>query len=126
MKTCATEKILTGQAVAGNLFLPVPDTGVSTILDNINAVSHTTRELVFNRQIALAAGKPNAKTKFHQQYRQLLARGKKARAALEKQFASLEQDLQLNAFAPSQRIQIKRVVEQLRSDLADAARVIHS
>jgi len=173
--------------------------GVSTVLDNINAVSHTTRELICNRQIAriigedlddfqkqtidstavkanscwptdsttltglltrvyrlgqkldtfglrnftkgcvprwleemdkqvfqiaLAAGKPNAKTKFHQQYRQLLARGKKARAALEKQFASFEQDLQLNAFAPSQRIQIGRVVEQLRSDLSDAGRVI--
>lgn len=173
--------------------------GVSTILDNINAVSHATRELIFNRQIAriigeelddfekqtidstavkanscwptdsatltglltrvyrlgqklepfglrnftkgcvprwleemdkcvfqiaLAAGKANAKPKFHQQYRQLLARGKKARAALEKQFASLEQDLQLNAFSPSQRIQIGRVVEQIRSDLSDAGRVI--
>jgi hypothetical protein len=173
--------------------------GVSTIIDNVNAVSHTTRELIFSRQIArifddqlddfqhqtidstsvkanscwptdskiltglltrgyrlgqmldtvglknfkkgwvprwleemdkqvfqitLAAGKPNVKAKFHQQYRQLLTRGKKVLAALEKEFASLEQVLQIEAFAPSQRIMIGRVVEQLRSDLSDARRVI--
>jgi hypothetical protein len=178
----------------GGLQMP----GVSTILDNVNAVSHTTRELIFSRQIArifddqlddfqhqtidstsvkanscwptdskiltglltraerlgqmldtfglknfkkgwvprwleemdklvfqiaLTAGKPNAKTKFHQQYRQLLTRGKKVLAALEKEFGSLEQDLQIEAFAPSQRIMIGRVVEQLRRDLSDARRV---
>ena len=173
--------------------------GVSTIIDNVNAVSHATRELIFNRQIAriigdelddfrkqtidstsvkanscwptdstiltglltrvyrvgqkldtfglmnfkkgwvprwleemdklvfqiaLAAGKPNAKTKFHQQYRQLLARGRKALAALETQFGTLQQDLHIDAFAPSRRIIIERVVEQLSSDLSDARRVI--
>jgi len=173
--------------------------GVSTIIDNVNAVSHATRELIFSRQIAriigddlddfqnqtidstsvkanscwptdskiltglltrvdrlgqkldtfglrnfkkgwvprwleemdnlvfqiaLAAGKPNAKTKFHQQYRQLLARGRKALAALETQFGTLQQDLHIDAFAPSQRLMIERVVEQLRSDLSDARRVI--
>jgi len=54
--------------------------------------------LVF--QIALAAGKPKAKARFHQQYRQLLARGRKALAALETQFGTLRQNLHIDAFAP--------------------------
>jgi len=74
-------------------------------------------------QIATAGGKPNAKTKLYQHYRHLLRQAGKALAALEKQFTDLEQYFNPNAFAPSQRLQVERVVKQLRDDLDDAGRV---
>jgi len=74
-------------------------------------------------QIAMAAGKPDATPKLFQHYRELLRKAASALAALDKQFRSLEQTLQLNAFAPSQRLSLERVVKQLRDDLDDARRV---
>jgi hypothetical protein len=173
--------------------------GVSTILDNLNVISHQTRELIFDRQIArilggglddfkaltidstsvkansswptdakiltgvlmrvdrvgqkldvfglenfrqghvprwlnemdkqefqicLVAGKANSKTKLKQQYRQLLRRGKKALAALQTQFERLEQGLDIGILAPSRRELLDRVIDQIKSDLSDADRVI--
>jgi hypothetical protein len=173
--------------------------GVSTILDNLNVITHKTRELIFNRQIArilkeelddfkmltidstsvkansswpndakiltgvlmrvdrlgqklhvfgledlrpgwvprwieemdklefqicLVAGKANSKAKLKQRYRQLLRRGKKAADALKTEFDRFEQGLSIDTLAPSRRVLLKRVVEQIRTDLSDAQRVI--
>jgi len=173
--------------------------GVSTILDNLNVITHQTRELIFNRQIArileddlddfktltidstsvkansswptdakiltgllmrvdrlgqkldvfglenfrqgwvprwleemdklefqicLVAGKANSKTKLKQGYRQLLRRGKKALAALKVEFNGFEKVLQIDTLAPSRRMLLARVIEQIRADLSDAERVI--
>ena len=173
--------------------------GVSTILDNLNVISHGTRELIFDRQIArilgeeldpfkkltidstsvkansswpndakiltgllmrvdrvgqkldifglenfrhgwvprwleemdklefqicLVAGKANSKIKLKQQYRQLLRRGKKALAALRTEFERLERGLDINTLAPSRRVLLQRVIDQIRNDLSDAQGVI--
>jgi len=173
--------------------------GVSTILDNLNVISHKTRKLIFDRQIArilgeeldpfkkltidstsvkansswpndakiltgllmrvdrvgqkldifglenfrqgwvprwleemdklefqicLVAGKANSKTKLKQKYRQLLRRGKKALEALRTQFEHMEQRLDIDTLAPSRRVLLQRVIDQIRSDLSDAQRVI--
>ena len=173
--------------------------GVSTIVDNLNAISYKTRELIFDRQIAqilggeledfkkltidstsvkansswpndakiltgvlmradrlgqkldvfglrnfrqgwisnwleemdklefqicLVAGKANSKTKLKQRYRQLLRRGKKTATALNTQFDHFQQGLQIETLAPSRRVLLKRVIEQIRTDLSDAQRVI--
>jgi len=173
--------------------------GVSTILDNLNVITHKTRELIFNRQIArvladelddfkvltidstsvkansswpndakiltellmradrlgqklhafgledlrqgwvprwleemdklefqicLVAGKANSNTKLKQHYRQLLRRGKKAADTLKTQFDRFEQGCSFDTLEPSRRVLLKRVVEQIRSDLSDAKRVI--
>jgi len=173
--------------------------GVSTILDNLNVISHKTRELIFDRQIALilreklddfkkltidstsvkansswptdakilmgllmrvdrlgqkldvfglenfrqgwvprwleemdklefqiclVAGKANSKTKMKQRYRQLLRRGKKAADALKTEFDHFQEGVQIDMLAPSRRVLLKRVIEQIRTDLSDAERVI--
>ena len=173
--------------------------GVSTILDNLNVISHKTRELIFKHQIAwilqddlddfkaltidstsvkansswptdakiltgllmrvdrvgqkldvfglenfrqgwvprwleemdklefqicLVAGKANSKTKLKQRYRQLLRRGKKALAALKVEFSAFENVLKIDTLAPSRRVLLRRVIEQIRTDLSDAERVI--
>jgi hypothetical protein len=46
MKTCATEKIITGQAVAGNLFLPVPDTDFRDYLAEVNDLARFAPEII--------------------------------------------------------------------------------
>ncbi len=173
--------------------------GVSTILDNLNVISHKTRELIFDRQVArilaeklddfkkltidstsvransswpndakiltgllmradrlgqeledfglknfrqgwvprwleemdklefqicLVAGKANSRGKLAKRYRQLLRRGRKAELALTVEFTRLEQSLQIDVLAPSRRVLLQRVIDQIRSDLSDAARVI--
>jgi len=173
--------------------------GVTTVLDNLNVISHKTRELIFDRQIAwilgeglddfkkltidstsvkansswpndakiltgllkrverlgqkldvfglenfrqgwvprwleemdklefqicLVAGKANSKGKLAKRYRQLLRRGKKAAAALKVEFECLEQSLQIEALAPSRRVLLQRVIDQIGADLSDAQRVI--
>jgi len=173
--------------------------GVSTILDNLNVISHKTRELIFNRQIArilkdelddfktltidstavkansswpndakiltgvltrvnrlgqklhvfgranfrqgwvprwleemdklefqicLVAGKANSKGKLKKRYRQLLRRGQKAADVLKAEFEHFEQGFSIDTLAPSRRVLLQRVVEQIRADLFDAERVI--
>ena len=75
-------------------------------------------------QICLVAGKANSKAKLKQGYRQLLRRGKKALAALKSEFNAFESAVQIDTFAPSRRALLQRVIEQIRSDLSDAQRVI--
>ncbi len=173
--------------------------GVSTILDNLNVLSHKTRELIFDRQIAqvlqeelddfkaltidstavkansawptdakiltgllmrvdrmgqklhvfglhdfrqgwvprwlnemdklefqicFVAGKANSKGKLKKRYRQLLRRARKATDALQAEFDRLEQGLCIETLAPSRRVLLQRVVDQIRIDLSDAERVM--
>jgi hypothetical protein len=173
--------------------------GVTTILENVNLVSHTTRELIFDKQIArilgqelddfksltidstavkansswptdakiltgllmraarlgqkmelwglenftqgwvprwleemdkgvfqicLVAGKAKSKGKLKKRYRQLLARGRKVADTLAEQLKRLEQRRPLDGQAPSRRVLLERVIQQLRTDLSDANRVL--
>jgi IS5 family transposase len=75
-------------------------------------------------QICLVAGKAKSRAKLKQGYRQLLRKGKKALAALKVEFNALESAVQIEAFAPSRRVLLQRVIEQIRNDLSDAQRVI--
>ncbi len=75
-------------------------------------------------QICLVAGKANSRVKLRQGYGQLLRRGKKALAALKVEFEAFESAVQIDTFAPSRRVLLQRVIEQIRSDLSDAQRVI--
>jgi len=173
--------------------------GVSTILDNLNVITHATRELIFDRQIArvlreelddfktltidstsvkansrwptdakiltgllmrvdrmgqklgafglenfrqgwvprwleemdklefqicLVAGKANSKGKLKKRYRQLLRRARKAADTLQSEFSRFEQGLSIDTRAPSRRVLLQRVIDQLRTDLSDVERVI--
>jgi hypothetical protein len=173
--------------------------GSTTILENVNAVSHPTRELIFDRQIALItkeglddfkkttldstsvsansswptdgkiligllgrvhalgqklegfglknfrkgwvprclremhelefqiclnAGKANSRRKLKKGYGQLIKRGRKAGAALLLEFQRLEASLELGDLPPSRREMLKRILEQIRRDLADVQRVV--
>jgi IS5 family transposase len=173
--------------------------GVSTILDNLNVISHRTRELIFARQIArvlgeglddfkmltidstsvkansswpndakiltgllmrvdrlgqkldafghenfrqgwvprrleemdklefqicLVAGKANSKGKLKKRYRRLLRLGCKAADALQVECDRFEQMVSIKTLAPSRRVLLQRVVDQIRTDLCDARRVI--
>jgi hypothetical protein len=75
-------------------------------------------------QICLVAGKANSKGKLKKRYRKLLRRGTKVAAALNVEFERFEQSLQIEALAPSRRVLLQRVVDQIRTDLFDASRVI--
>lgn len=75
-------------------------------------------------RICLVSGKANSKGKMKKHYRQLLRRGEKAAAALMRELSALEQSLSMAALAPSRRVLFRRVVEQIRTDVADAKRVV--
>lgn len=79
-------------------------------------------KLVF--QICLVAGKAKSKGKLKKRYRQLLDRGRKAVDALTEQWNQLEQSLSLEHQAPSRRVLLRRVVQQIKTDLSDANRVL--
>lgn len=79
-------------------------------------------KLVF--QICLAAGKPKSNGKLKKHYRQLLGRGRKAADALAEELNRFEQSLRLDKQAPSRRVLVQRVLQQIRSDLCDANRVL--
>lgn len=172
---------------------------VTTIVENVNLVSHATRELIFDRQIALilreefddfgkltidstsvkasscwptdgkvliglierahglgqqlhrfglgdfrkgwvprwleemgklefriclVSGKANSKGKMKRHYRGLLKRGRKVLKALTGELSGLEQGLSMEGLAPSRRVLLQRVLEQIRTDVADAKRVV--
>jgi hypothetical protein len=172
--------------------------GSTTLVENVNAVSHATRELIFDRQIAfvlkeglddfkkvtldstaveansswptdgkiligllgrahglgqkldlfglenfrkgwvprwldkmhqlefricLNAGKANSRGKMKKAYRQLLKAGRKATEALGLELQRLEKDLEIARLPPGRREMLKRVLERIRGDLADAKRV---
>lgn len=75
-------------------------------------------------QICLESGKVNAKTLRQRHYRKLLRCGEKALAALRVEFDALEKAVQLETIVPSRRVLLKRIIEQIRSDLSEAAQVI--
>lgn len=75
-------------------------------------------------QICLVGGKINAKLLRKQSYRELLEYGGKALEKLKAEFDILEQALLLETIAPSRRVLLKRIVEQIGSDLFDAQQVI--
>ena len=75
-------------------------------------------------QISLASGKANSKGKMKKHYRQLLRRGQKAAEALASELSGLEQGLSPGTLPPSRRVLLQRVLEQIRSDIADAKRVV--
>jgi len=79
-------------------------------------------KLVF--QICLVAGKAKSKGKLKKRYRQLLARGRKAADALAVEMQRLEPRRPLEGQAPSRRVLLERVIQQIQADLADANRVL--
>lgn len=79
-------------------------------------------KLVF--QICLVAGKTKSKGKIKKHYRKLLKRGNKAVGTFTSELNRFEQKLQINALPPSRRIILARILDQIKTDLADAGRVI--
>jgi hypothetical protein len=79
-------------------------------------------KLVF--RICLAAGKAKSKGKLKQHYRQLLKRGRKATDALAAELNRREPARALERQAPSRRMLLERVVQQIQADLCDANRVL--
>lgn len=79
-------------------------------------------KLVF--QICLVAGKANSKGKLKKRYRKLLRCGRKAANALTMELNRLEQGLLMETLSPSRRVLLQRVLDQIKTDLVDANRVI--
>jgi len=79
-------------------------------------------KLVF--QICLVAGKAKSGGKLKKRYRGLLRCGRKAANALTTELNRLEQGLLMETFPPSRRVLLQRVLDQIKTDLADANRVI--
>ncbi len=75
-------------------------------------------------QICLTAGKANSRGKLKKRYRQLLKRGRKAANALTAELNNLEQALLLERHAPSRRVFLERVWQQIKTDISDANRVL--
>jgi len=75
-------------------------------------------------QICLVAGKANSIGKLKKRYRGLLRRGRKAANTLTTELNRLEQGLLMETLPPSRRILLQRVLDQIKTDLADANRVI--
>lgn len=75
-------------------------------------------------QICLVAGKASSKGKLKKHYRQLLARGRKATDALATELRQRVQRDPLDGQAPSRRVLLERVLQQIQIDLADANRVL--
>ncbi len=75
-------------------------------------------------QICLASGKPKSRGKMKKHYRQLLKKGGKAANSLTSELARLEEGLESGTLPPSRRDLLKRTLEQIRSDIADAKRVV--
>ncbi len=75
-------------------------------------------------QICLSAGKPKSRGKMKKHYRRLLHKGAKAADALTRELSDLEEGLEMRTLPPSRREMLKRVLERIRSDIADAKRVV--
>ena len=78
-------------------------------------------KLVF--QICLAAGKAKSKGKLKKHYRKLLKRGRKTANTLTTELNRFEQELRMEFLPPSRRILLARLLDQIKTDLADANRV---
>lgn len=75
-------------------------------------------------QICLSAGKPKSRGKMKKHYRKLLRLGGKAADSLGSELARLEEGLDERTQPPSRREFLKRVLERIRGDIADAKRVV--
>ena len=75
-------------------------------------------------QICLVAGKAKSKGKMQKHYRQLLKRGRKATDMMTAELNTLEQTLSLQKQAPSRQVLQERLLQQIKSDLFDANRVL--
>ena len=75
-------------------------------------------------QICLVAGKANSIGKLKTRYRGLLRRGRKAANSLTTELNRLEQGLLMETLPPSRRVLLQRVLDQIKTDLADANKVI--
>lgn len=79
-------------------------------------------KLVF--QICLVAGKAKSKGKLKKHYRKLLKRGRKTANTLTNELNRFEQELRMESLSPSRRILMARVLDQIKTGLNDANRVI--
>jgi len=79
-------------------------------------------KLVF--KICLTAGKAKSKGKIKKHYRKLLKRGGKVISTFTSELNRFEQKLKINSLPPSRRIILTRILDQIRTDLSDAERVI--
>ncbi len=79
-------------------------------------------KLVF--QICLVAGKAKSRGKLKKHYRQLLKRGRKTVELLEGELCRVEEGLLLERYPPSQRVMLRRVLDQIRSDISESRRVL--
>ncbi len=75
-------------------------------------------------QICLSSGKPKSRGKMKKHYRALLKKGGQAGDSLRSELARIEEDLELGTLPPSRREILKRALEQIRSDITDAKRVV--
>ena len=75
-------------------------------------------------QICLSAGKPHSRGKLKKHCRKLLRKGGQAADSLSRELAGLEEGLEMNSLPPSSREFLKRVLERIRNDIADAKRVV--
>ena len=75
-------------------------------------------------QICLVAGKANSRGKLKKRYRQLLRRGRKVKNHLAEELKRFEQSFELETLAPSRRVLLGRVIQQIKTDIADGNRVI--
>jgi IS5 family transposase len=75
-------------------------------------------------QICLSAGKAKSRGKMKKHYRKLLRLGGKAADSLRCELARLEEGLEAGTQPPSRRELLKRVLERIHSDIADAKRVV--
>ncbi len=75
-------------------------------------------------KICLAAGRPKSRGKLKKHYRGLLKRGKKVASSLAEQLNRFEQGLLIETLPPTRRVLLQRIWEQIRSDIADANRVV--
>jgi len=75
-------------------------------------------------QICLVAGKAKSKGKLKKHYRRVLQRGRKVTEALTAELNRLEQGRPVEKQAPSRRVLLERLIQQVKTDLSDANRVL--
>jgi IS5 family transposase len=75
-------------------------------------------------QICLSAGKAKSRGKMKKHYRKLLRLGSKAADSMRSELDRLEESLDEGTQPPSRRELLKRVLERIHSDIADAKRVV--
>lgn len=75
-------------------------------------------------QICLVAGKAKSRGKLKKHYGRVLKRGRKAVESLEGELRRVEEGLSLEAFSPSQRILLQRVLSRIKADISDSRRVL--